>query len=117
MTYYLKTTDEAALWLALESAGLAKRYYNPEDPANIAPEDSEGWTPTGSFEWQRVGQYDLDIIGAIFKPTGETDAEGNAVMEALDGYHANIRGITPEQAELLPTIDAPANPVRMWAGD
>jgi hypothetical protein len=120
MTYYLKTTDEAALWLALESAGLAKRYYNPEDPANIAPEDSEGWTPTGSFEWQRVGQYDLDIIGPIFKPTGEMllgEDDPYPEMEQLDGYHANIRGITAEQAEQLPIITKPTNPVRIWAGD
>lgn len=108
MNYYLKATSEADLFAALEGAGLYKKQYSEFD------EDGNG---VGDFEWQRVGQYDLDIIGAIWKPTGETDAEGNAVMEALDGYHANIRGITPEQAELLPTIEKPASPVRVWAGD
>jgi hypothetical protein len=120
MTYYLKTTDEAALFAALESAGLAKRYYNPEDPANIAPEDSEGWTPKGSFEWQRVGQFDLDVIGPIFKATGvmlQGEDGEYPEMQDIGGYHANIRGITAEQAAQLPTIDAPANPVRKWAGD
>ncbi len=111
MTYYLKTTDEAALFVALENAGLYKKQYSEFD------EDGNG---VGDFEWQRVGQYDLDIIGAIFKPTGETTTEDGTivpVMSMIDGYHANIRGITPEQAELLPTIDAPTNPIRMWAGD
>lgn len=108
MNYYLKATSEADLFAALEGAGLYKKQYSEFD------EDGNG---VGDFEWQRVGQYDLDIIGAIWKPTSETDAEGNAVMEQLDGYHANIRGITPEQAELLPIIEKPASPVRVWAGD
>lgn len=108
MNYYLKATSEADLFAALESAGLYKKQYAEFD------EDGNG---VGDFEWQRVGQYDLDVIGVIFKPTGETDAEDNAVMEALDGYHANIRGITAEQAALLPTIEKPNSPVRVWAGD
>jgi hypothetical protein len=108
MNYYLKAADEAALNEALESAGLYQKVYSEFD---------EGGNPVGEFEWQRVGQYDLDIIGTIFKPTGETDEEGNPVMEPIDGFHANIRGITAEQAALLPTIAKPSSPVRIWAGD
>jgi hypothetical protein len=29
-------------------------------------------------------------------------------------YHANIRGITGTQANMLPTIDAPSKPTRVW---
>jgi hypothetical protein len=110
--YYLKSTDEAALYEALEAAGLYKKVYSEFD---------EEGNPIGDYELQRVGQYDLDVIGEIWKDSGETttDDEGNVVpvMEKIDGYHANIRGITEEQAALLPTIEAPASPVRIWAGD
>jgi hypothetical protein len=108
MTYYLQAESEEALFAALESAGLYQKVYSEFD---------EDGNPVGEFEWQRVGQYDLDIIGAIYKPTGETDEEGNPVMEPIDGFHANIRGITEEQAEQLPTIAAPTTPMRVWAGD
>lgn len=109
--YYIKTTDEQALWSALESAGLAKKVYAEVD------EDGNG---VGDYEWQRVGQYDLDIIGVIWKPTGEmlqSEDGPYPEMQPIDGYHANIRGITEEQAEQLPLIEAPATPVRIWAGD
>jgi hypothetical protein len=108
MTYYLQAESEESLFSALEAAGLYQKVYSEYD---------EEGNPVGDYEWQRVGQYDLDIIGAIFKPTGETDEEGNPEMEPLDGYHANIRGITEEQAEQLPTIAAPTTPMRVWAGD
>jgi hypothetical protein len=112
MNYYLKTADEAALYEALEAAGLYQKVYSEFD---------EEGNPVGEFEWQRVGQYDLDIIGFISKPSEETalDADGNEVpvMTFIDGYHANIRGITAEQAAQLPTIAKPSSPVRIWAGD
>jgi len=111
MNYYLQAESEESLWLALEAAGLYQKVYSEHD---------EDGNPVGEFEWQRVGQYDLDVIGTIFKPTGEVllgeDGE-YPEMEALDGYHANIRGITEEQAEQLPTIAAPTTPMRVWAGD
>jgi len=112
MNYYLQAESQEALFSALESAGLYQKVYSEHDEDGI---------PVGEFEWQRVGQYDLDIIGTIYKPTGETttDADGTImpVMSMIDGYHANIRGITAEQAARLPTIAKPNNPVRTWAGD
>ena len=109
--YYLKATSEEALYAALENAGFYKKVYSEFD---------EEGNPVGDFELLRVGQFDLDVIGPIFKRTGvmlQGEDGEYPEMQELDGYHANIRGITPEQAALLPTIDAPANPVRMWAGD
>jgi hypothetical protein len=109
--YYLQAESEESLWLALEAAGLYQKVYSEFDEDGI---------PVGEFELQRVGQYDLDIIGTIYKPTGETTTEEGMIMPemaAIEGYHANIRGITAEQAALLPTIAKPNNPVRTWAGD
>ena len=80
----------------------------------------------------------LDIIGTMYRETGNmlTDGEGMEYpeMEAIDGYHANLRSeikavhqddgtiahvpeISDEQVALLPTVDAPATPYRKWAGD
>jgi hypothetical protein len=106
--YYIKASDEQALWSALEGAGLYKKVYSEFD---------EEGNPVGDFEWSKVGEYDLDIIGEIYKPTSEVDEEGNPVMAPIDGYHANIRGITEEQAAQLPQITAPDTPYRIWAGD
>ncbi len=64
-----------------------------------------------------VPNYDMiDIIGAIYKPTGETDAEGNPVMADVGGYHANIRNFS-EAPELSAYTVTPTNQYRKWAGD
>jgi beta-glucanase (GH16 family) len=121
IAHYIKAADEANLWDSLEAAGLATKQYDPEDPANIAPEGAEDFTPSGEFTWVKADGYDLDIIGVIYKPTEEVDEEGNPVMEELDGYHANIRkwdgDFTEEQLAALPLIVPPNKPVRIWAGD
>ncbi len=111
MNYYLKAQSEADLFAALEAANLYKKVYYEFD---------EEGNPIGDFELQKVGQYDLDVIGTIFKPTGTmlTGEDGEyPEMAALEGFHANIRGITAEQAAMLPTIEKPNAPVRVWAGD
>ena len=124
-TYYLKATSEAALWTALETAGLAHKEYNEDDPLNVAPADlgyEETWDgPSGAYEWQSDTQM-LDIIGTMHRETGNMLTDGDGMeypeMEALDGYHANLREeLTDEQVALLPTIDAPTVPHRKWAGD
>jgi hypothetical protein len=124
MNYYLQAESEEALFAALESAGVSQRHYDMDDFSNVRPADLDPeaqWEPTGKYDSLPVAGVDLDVIGTIFKPTGVmlTDEEGNQYpqMEPLDGYHANIRGITEEQAALLPTIAKPSSPVRIWAGD
>jgi hypothetical protein len=117
MKYFLKTADEASLWAFLESVSLAVKDYNPEDEANQRPEDAdEAWEPFGEFSWRFTGEA-LDIIGSIWKPTGETvlDSEGNEMpeMAPIDGYHANMMasdGITGDAV-----IDEPSSPYRVWA--
>ena len=118
--YYLKTADEQSLWEALETAGLAKKEYDREDPLNVRPEDLEmdaEWSPTGAYEWVFTG-IALDVIGPIYEPTGNmlTDDEGIEYPEmvAVDGYHANL--IAEEGIEGLPEITAPDTPYRKWAG-
>ena len=116
MNYYIKSTDETSLWEALESVGLARREYSPEDELNVSTGELD-WVPTGAFTW--AAKCQLDIIGTIYKPTGETqeiDGRQVPVMEALEGFHANLLAdLTTEQQSALPLIDAPATPVRVWA--
>jgi len=124
-TYYLKATDEQALWTALEAADLAVKYYDPEDPLNSRPADldmEEEWDgPTGAYEWRSLSPM-LDIIGTMYRETGNMlttdDGMEYPEMEAIEGYHANLReDLTAEQEAVLPTVAAPATPYRKWAGD
>jgi hypothetical protein len=112
-THYIRAVDEAALYEALEAAGLMTKVYSEFD------EEGNG---VGEFTWAKADGHDLDIIGVIWKATDQTttDADGNEVpvMEALDGYHANLRkwdgDFTEEQLAVLPTIADPNNPIRIW---
>lgn len=122
MDYFIKATDEAALWTSLEQAGLASKIFDPEDPLNVRPQDlssDQEWMPSGAFTW--VPKCQLDVIGTIYRPTGETqeiDGMSVPVMAPLDGFHANLRGeLTPTQEQALPLIDKPNHPHRVWAGD
>jgi hypothetical protein len=126
-TYYLKATDEQALWEAMETAGLAYKDYDPDDPLNQCPSDLEigaTWEPTGAYTWVSKTTM-FDQIGTIYANTGPIDPEtGLPTQEPIDDfYYANLRDIvdipplTAEQIAALPTIDAPSNPVRIWLGD
>jgi len=124
-TYYLKATDEQALWTALEAADLAVKDYDPEDPLNSRPADLDPETewdgPSGAYEWRSLSNM-LDIIGTMYRETGTmlTSEDGMEYpeMEAIDGYHANLReDLTDAQEAELPTVTAPATPYRKWAGD
>jgi hypothetical protein len=64
-----------------------------------------------------VPNYDMiDLIGAIYKPTGEVDEEGNPVMADVGGYHVNVRNFS-EAPELSAYTVTPTNQYRKWAGD
>jgi hypothetical protein len=100
MDYYLKAADATALYDVLEAAGIV----------------TEGWHVTDAHK------YALDVIGAIYKPTGkvlQTDDGEVPEMKPLDGFHANLRVINMSDfdvnkiAKIL--LETPSNPVRGWA--
>ncbi|MGU5656765.1 hypothetical protein [Aeromonas veronii] len=95
---YLKADNEAAMLTALKAAGF------------IADEESGALYLDGSA---------LDIIGTIYKQTGETtivDGESVPVMAVVPGYHVNVRTTSPELAAALDTLRTyPDTPVRRWA--
>jgi hypothetical protein len=58
----------------------------------------------------------IDTVGVISKPNGELDAEGNPVMETLEGWHVNIRLAAGEDDSVLEAFKVePRNPMRVWA--
>jgi hypothetical protein len=98
MEYHLKATDEAAMTEALLGAGVL---VQSGDVLHVA-----------------MG-YSLDVIGVIYTPTGKTITCNGAVMPEtapIDGCHANLLGeLTDDQMAMLPLIEAPSKPVRVWA--
>ena len=111
MDYYLKAESEAALWSALEAAGAARK-------VEVKGEDGE----VVETRYAPAEGYSLDLIGTIYKPTGnviqQTVGEMTTEvpeMEALDGFHANMRGpadLAPkvEYIPYTPTLEELANP-------
>jgi len=99
MDLYLKFTDEAEATSVL---------YTQEPTA---------WDEEGNVTATepRQAYANISTIGIIYKPTGETDAEGSPVMAALDGWHVNLRVIDEEATELEQYAIIPTNPVRVWA--
>lgn len=99
---YLSFTDEAqakAVLYRIEGAQEANE--------ELGIEASEGY---------EVPNYaNIDTIGVIYKPTGETDAEGNTVMASIPGWHVNVRLAPGEGAAALePFAVTPATPMRVW---
>jgi len=111
ITNYIKAVDEAAMWAALEAAGVVVVQQSVDEEGQPVGDPSYSWPG-----------YDLDIIGIMYKDSGQVDADGNPVMVLEDGYFSNLRmqdgkDITDEQKAALPLIPEPTNPLRMWAGD
>lgn len=94
--HYLKFTDEAEFLFEFDS------YVD----------DEEGLLTSG------VG-YDFDVIGVIFKSTGEVVVDDDGCtwpsMEAIDGWHVNWLGELPEALQSY-TLEEPNNPYRVFAG-
>ncbi len=114
--------------------------YDPFDPFNEVPMyfdfflrfDTEAEANAALFTEQTNVQGDVvetikvpryaavDIVGVIYKPTGNLlpaeDGSGEAVdeMAPLDGWHANVRH-TDEAPELEAFRVFPKNPQRGWA--
>ncbi len=101
--YYLKAADATALYDVLEAAG-------------VVTEGDHGWHVTDAHK------YALDVIGEVYKPTGETIQTDDGVQDVLrnvGGFHANLRVIDASSFDAdkiaAITIEAPSNPVRGWA--
>jgi hypothetical protein len=87
--YYLRAESEEALWAALVEGGAATTYEVKNTDGQVVETRN---APTHG--------YNIDIIGTIYKPTGnliQQQGPDNTTievpeMEALEGFHANMRG-------------------------
>jgi len=110
--YYLKFNNKQDMWNILLSLGLATETENMI---------SDG---AGGYDKERIAVgIALDVIGTIYKPTGNMTTVTSEMGEMtfpevapIDGFHANIRGsLTDEQIAALPLIEKPTAPYRVWA--
>jgi hypothetical protein len=108
MDLYLSFPDEAA----------AKAVLYTDVPVKFEPA-ADPMEPPVPTAWEARPNYaNIDIIGIIYKPTGETtEQDGMAVpvMAPVEGYHVNVR-VVDEDAEALQAFEVhPATPLRVWA--
>ena len=96
---YLKAGSKSAMTLALKTAG----FTTDEESGALYHPDAA-----------------LDVIGTIYKPTGETtlvDGQEVPVTAPVSGYHVNVRTTSDELATALDAQRTyPVTPVRVWAG-
>jgi hypothetical protein len=106
MDYYLQFESEAAANAVLFT-------QEPTEWDNTDPENpvATAWEPRPNYR-------NIDTIGVIYKPTGETlqgeDGE-YPEMAPIEGWHVNVRLADGEDAEALePFVVQPSTPVRVW---
>lgn len=88
--------------------------------ADSAQQMGAALVASGLFDFgsmQFAPGVDYFSIGVIQKNTGQTqqvtvgdETLTDPVFAPVPGFHANIRGITEEQAAMLPVIDDPKTP-------
>ena len=95
---YLKAGSKSAMTLALKTAG----FTTDEESGALYHPDAA-----------------LDVIGTIYKPTGETtlvDGQEVPAMAPVSGYHVNVRTTSDELAAALDAQRVyPETPSRVWA--
>ena len=68
-------------------------------------------------EQVKPNYMNIDVLGVIYEPTAEVDADGYPVMAPLDGWHVNVRVIDEDATNLEPfrVEPEPSTPARVWA--
>ena len=80
--------SEAVFWASWVTAGIVDEDGNftaEYSGIQISSQTDQGWTPT--------------------RPTGEFDEDGNPIMEAIAGWHCNVRVSGPLVAEMTYGLD------------
>jgi hypothetical protein len=120
--YRLKFSDETAWWSIADSFGWVEYEYEPQEE-KVSEPGQELPPKVVKRKWMSATtNYDFDVIGAVFKPTGQTVTAPDGLfqypeMAAVDGFHVNVRvrvGNLPDA--LRQNIIKPSNPVRTFAG-
>lgn len=118
--FYLKLASEADMPSVLGA------FYKQDYTTIVDPETGEESTQIEGEPYlvQHTADYAIDVVGVIHKPTGTmlTDADGNEYpeMDALDGWHVNIRLTSDVKRADVEELAAyfvdpePATPSRVW---
>lgn len=78
------------------------------DEATAAAVMADGYSPSDGLL--------VDIVGIVWRPTGEVNASGDPVFEARPGWHINVRCLDDRDlSALTPYVITPAEPYRVWA--
>jgi len=107
---FLRFTDEAEM--------LSVLFHDVAVEWETVTDEETGEVTETPIAFESRAKYpNTDIIGVIYRPTGNTltDDEGFEYPEqaALEGYHVNIRAAAPIE-ELEGYRVYPNNPVRVW---
>lgn len=102
---YLSFTDEAAAKAVLFTQAPTEWDNSGDEPVATA------WEPRPNYR-------NIDIIGLIYKPTGEV-LQGEdgpyPAMAPIPGWHVNVRLMDDESGEALePFKVEPSTPMRVW---
>jgi hypothetical protein len=99
------------LYLSFPDEAAAKAVLFTQEPTEW---DEEG--NATAFE-PRQSYANIDTIGIIYKPTGETlQGEDGPYpeMAPIEGWHVNVRLVGEDAAALEPFVVEPKTPVRVW---
>lgn len=105
---YLSFSDEAA----------AKAVLYTEVAVEWEPVTEIGQEPVPT-KWESQPNFaNIDTIGVIYKPTGETTEQDGMtvpVMAPIPGWHVNVRLADGEDGSAIePFKVQPATPMRVW---
>lgn len=82
----------------------------------VTPAVSDEETGVVTEETVKPNYMNIDVLGVIYEPTAEVDADGYPVMAPLDGWHVNVRTIGDEDGAALESFKVmPKAPRRVWA--
>lgn len=117
--FYLKLTNEAAMTTVLSD-------FYTQDTETTVNEDTGEQTTTNvgdPYLVSTTSNYAIDVVGTLSEPTGNTLTDDNDMeypeMQALDGWHVNIRLIGDEVRAAVEALDethgvTPSAPQRIW---
>lgn len=107
--YSLKFSDREEMFSTLIEAGAWLRNDAVDE---VTDEDGVVIVPAVYAQDRLADGCALDEIGTIYKEVS-VDEEGNPVMEAVDGYHVNLRSTVEMALEDFQVF--PETPSRVWA--
>lgn len=82
----------------------------------VTPAVSDEETGVVSEETVKPNYMNIDVLGVIYEPTAEVDADGYPILAPLDGWHVNVRVVDGENSTVLQSYAVtPTAPRRVWA--